>query len=1829
MKQTRADLDDKYQQYSLRLEDLRDHELSNPSQVTLGVESGMSEMSRAPGQSGNLKEHLIRLITSNRENPDIDEASVESLSASESDDESLLEGPRATRLRFTCPNCLTTANKRPEQDVKTALLSSEKLEEEGHFVPERGTSKRLENRLLLEDPQRTRFFDATGELRNDAPLLRRIPPPMRKKKTIQAPGETENVDESMFVPASVWGVENASTARHIRVEVREIRFISHPLSSDQEVLAYKLRQLVEGYLRDLEFSRTHYFVDRIRALRKELKKGTEDEKKLLTEIVECHRMRDQEEERMVTKREAIVETWHVLRDLRTKGKVTTPISLKWHSKKYTEEEKQVESEQFEKTIARRAREICRLRKLETGEEPEVRRVISDLKSEHSELGLRQPGETQWVPVLVETPVDGDDELCASERERFAKLARARLYVSFMMGTTELRSDDVPVERNFTAAPNIGCHAVTMHVPTGVKMHIREYGYERAKELATLTIPVYNGDPPKFMEYEFTGAMPLDDGRMVQGVMVARAFIEPDPDSLLTLVTPGNNIKPKKPRPHARISVRKLLDIAEEHDPNDPYMIAAIANIKEERGEHGLSGSFKLDTEVESTLFAAIAPSELCKEIENRANDIVRPSAEKPVLFDEERHQLPVEDVVTDPVLPSFTQWVASLFGRFRKKEDREARLLFHRLQPNSSIILHLDKALYLPHRNGGEGTVTGLRLCSSDPRAPELIARISFLNVSVVAPVASDQEEPHKKSVELRIIKEGEKIPFWGDVQDKCIRIDLFDKYSETENHFLATAQIPLRSVFLNGKIVGSLVMKGAPFYMSHEPIDQSPRLSLSVSMRPQLSVDTYPLPSPVGETDILNERAHELWNTLREKNSKRRYVFLLMTALEESYLPCRLIRKQTLDGLEGNLPLLAFVSLIPSIPDTDIADRPGYIVGSSQSVLDSSLGSYIEHAVLLCNILLGRGENVYVVLGSDISTGHCAYVLRRTPIGPPPQSKKEKQKYSNLLIDPISGNIFEVSDPHCAIHDIGTIFNDKNIWYNVQELGRPDQIDWDFENEKSKNWVRFWTEKGDIPEGVCFQPADLVVEDYVEEHKAEIQDLVERMTEESVESLRSPQDTRWHRELDKELACLLMQRKKLTSPEKYERTEFETLLNKVRRHHKSFRIEGSPFFIGYVYDDNNLDDLREHINEEIKKRELYIGMEGAQLARAVVITPYPNDIFAIWILVVVANPKGGKKAGDDSSSFSLEMVQEEKPKTPKQSTRDAKTRSSKQEPPKRGRSPKREKSPPPSAKRRSRKPGDKSKEETPNKKRDSNLLVFSSSSSEDEDVPQKPKSPPVKKGSEERKEKKEPQERKVDSEEKSAPAEPEKKPEPAPKEEKKAKDTKKEIESDHKEDKKPKETKKDPEPKEDKKETKKESDSDHKEEDAKPKETKKEPESDHKEDKKPKETKKEPESDHKKHSSESEHEPVSPIRDRVLLLGEDAATDDGGSPAPKEASKKKAEKHEEETPKSQPKEDSETPPPKKAPEELTPVPPSRTKDDRKFRPVPPAKLTSSPQTKDDDEKDEHKAKPRTIKVSSPHAKEDEPQKMSSSSDKPNAPSDSPKEGGGKLEENVEHIRIELKVTEPSSHSDKSSGEEKHIKLQMKEESGEGVRRPQIVIVDTKSSSEHGDDRKSDGDIPLSPESDVASEKQEDVKEQQKSGSSVKPDDNGNESSSSQRVPVVVTPPLSDSEQEDSSSSGGFQPRPPAVNKPRLARRPTASNSEAQESDVVVKAKPQKKKAPSHVRDLQSRRRTRRTSSPEKQGQEVSDDSDDDTPVTKTIKMDRDELKSRRRGRRRDSDSES
>jgi hypothetical protein len=204
-----------------------------------------------------------------------------------------------------------------------------------------------------------------------------------------------------------------------------------------------------------------------------------------------------------------------------------------------------------------------------------------------------------MPEIAVSAVTPLDPLPPEERERLARIAKARVYVSFMMGSTELRSDDCELTPGFIVHPNMGCHGVTPPVPENIKVHIQEYGYGHNCELATVFIPVYNGDAPQFMELDFTG-------KAIEGFQ--RSFVDPEPESVQTVIHRRKEFGIQKSTAKPRCQLRKMIEIADASDPNDPYLVAPIASVKAV-----VSGDFVIDSDINTTLFAAIAPSEMCTD----------------------------------------------------------------------------------------------------------------------------------------------------------------------------------------------------------------------------------------------------------------------------------------------------------------------------------------------------------------------------------------------------------------------------------------------------------------------------------------------------------------------------------------------------------------------------------------------------------------------------------------------------------------------------------------------------------------------------------------------------------------------------------------------------------------------------------------------------------------------------------------------------------------------------------------------------------------------------------------------------------------------------------------------------------------------------------------------------------------------------------------------------------------------------------------------------------------------------------------------------------------
>ncbi len=87
-----------------------------------------------------------------------------------------------------------------------------------------------------------------------------------------------------------------------------------------------------------------------------------------------------------------------------------------------------------------------------------------------------------------------------------------------------------------------------------------------------------------------------------------------------------------------------------------------------------------------------------------------------------------------------------------------------------------------------------------------------------------------------------------------------------------------------------------------------------------------------------------------------------------------------------------------------------------------------------------------WVVLGTSVSAAESVWLLTSTSSVAGPESfLGEKLNPSELkLWEPTTGRSWGVMDPACPLLEIGTVFNNANIWGNVQPDGAPASVAWD-----------------------------------------------------------------------------------------------------------------------------------------------------------------------------------------------------------------------------------------------------------------------------------------------------------------------------------------------------------------------------------------------------------------------------------------------------------------------------------------------------------------------------------------------------------------------------------------------------------------------------------------------------------------------------------------------------------------------------------------------------------------------------------------------------------------
>eukprot|EP00002_Diphylleia_rotans_P016097 TRINITY_DN3128_c0_g1_i10.p1 TRINITY_DN3128_c0_g1~~TRINITY_DN3128_c0_g1_i10.p1 ORF type:complete len:1686 (+),score=344.27 TRINITY_DN3128_c0_g1_i10:64-5121(+) len=320
------------------------------------------------------------------------------------------------------------------------------------------------------------------------------------------------------------------------------------------------------------------------------------------------------------------------------------------------------------------------------------------------------------------------------------------------------------------------------------------------------------------------------------------------------------------------------------------------------------------------------------------------------------------------------------------------------------------------------------------------------------------------------------------------------------ERRWIGKLVIPFSTIYENGRVEGTFRIETPPYLMGYE-LPESGLSYISVYM----TLDP-PLPQLDSLQDILSVEdpylenwCHQWLSTIPHKSE------VLVVGIDGlRLLVCRfIIEIEPPFIIDTADKALRFVSLIPFMEDSVAFTGQGDCWNISEHFLEMGHGDYEEHAVLLCNYLLHLGLEAFVVIGQAIPEGDTAYVMTRDKIGTA-ENMTTKVTFWNAS----AGMKYDQSDDKNALQKIRIIFNDKNVWGNLQKDKAPHLLDMNLDNPKS--WSPLFTDKFPLPVLESVQITPLTHADSNKLCAAEETKSLEDILQSSFEDFRDQRLTRW-----------------------------------------------------------------------------------------------------------------------------------------------------------------------------------------------------------------------------------------------------------------------------------------------------------------------------------------------------------------------------------------------------------------------------------------------------------------------------------------------------------------------------------------------------------------------------------------------------------------------------------------------------------------------------------------------------------------------------------------------
>ncbi|KAL4719176.1 hypothetical protein ACJJTC_017600 [Scirpophaga incertulas] len=303
----------------------------------------------------------------------------------------------------------------------------------------------------------------------------------------------------------------------------------------------------------------------------------------------------------------------------------------------------------------------------------------------------------------------------------------------------------------------------------------------------------------------------------------------------------------------------------------------------------------------------------------------------------------------------------------------------------------------------------------------------------------------------------------------------------------------------------------------------------------------------------------------------------------------------------------LRYVSLIPTYEVTE----SHVVTLMGVELLKVLYGSPLDHSILLASYFLYLGIKCWVIMGNGLPRGRSSYVLTkydqtlRRDVLMTDQMLKSRGLFNKNdgffwnVYDGTTGERFDLRDVSCPLKSVDLIFDNENIWLNMQLSQECENVSFDL--SKLSNWMPVF-DKAIFT--VCQPPAQVASIYGAPADVAPLREMLEAKIKAKVQRWRPNLKTIWNRYCSSLLREMLPNWEYWTFNPSEPKPGFSQRLKQLMI---TYQLSGFPLNMSYAN--------AKSVVAAVKSTGLHVNDDSnVEYGLAVELYTYPNNVLSVWI---------------------------------------------------------------------------------------------------------------------------------------------------------------------------------------------------------------------------------------------------------------------------------------------------------------------------------------------------------------------------------------------------------------------------------------------------------------------------------------------------------------------------------------------------------------------------------------------------------------------------------------